>query len=109
MVCSVSPESDATTLIQIREYNGRSLQKIIDAHVHLSEREDDALIRFSRINGLRYTLDELLDTMKRYGITRGLLLSSPLHGKVALPHDKVIAVCARSGRMLAPVVALHPT
>jgi len=85
------------------------LQKIIDAHVHLSEREDDALIRFSRMNGLRYTLDELLDTMKRYGITRGLLLSPPLQGNVALPNDKVIALCARSGRMLAPVVTVEPT
>src|SRR6266704_2778408 len=109
MVCSVSPESDATTLIQIRVYNGRSLQKIIDAHVHLSEREDDALIRFSRMNGLRYTLDELLDTMKRCGIARGLLLSPPLQGNVALPNDKVIALCARSGGMLAPVVTVEPT
>src|SRR6266550_2239677 len=30
------PESDATTLIQTWVWNGRSLQKIIDAHVHLS-------------------------------------------------------------------------
>src|SRR3989441_4999504 len=88
---------------------GKSLQRIIDAHVHLSEREDDALIRFSRMNGLRYTLDELLDTMKRYGITRGLLLSPPLQGNVALPNDKVIALCARSGGMLAPVVTVEPT
>src|SRR5207247_10788093 len=29
------PESDATILIQTRVSNGRSLQKIIDAHVHL--------------------------------------------------------------------------
>jgi len=85
------------------------LQEIIDAHVHLSEREDDALIRFSRMNGLRYTLDELLDTMKRCGIARGLLLSPPLQGNVALPNDKVIALCARSGGMLAPVVTVEPT
>ncbi len=85
------------------------MQEIIDAHVHLSEREDDALIRFSRMNGLRYTLDELLDTMKRCGIARGLLLSPPLQGNVALPNDKVIALCARSGGMLAPVVTVEPT
>src|SRR5207247_10742132 len=61
------------------------------------------------MNGLRYTLDELLDTMKSYGITRGLLLSPPLQGNVALPNDKVIALCARSGGMLAPVVTVEPT
>src|SRR5438552_18969034 len=87
----------------------RSLQKIIDAHVHLSERQDDALIRFARMNGLRYTLEELLGTMERYGITRVLLFSPPLQGTVALPNDKVIALCARSGGMLAPVVTVEPT
>src|SRR3989441_3066815 len=77
--------------------------------MHLSERQDDALIRFARMNGLRYTLEELLGTMERYGITRGLLLSPPLRGTVALPNDKVIALCARSGDMLAPVVTVEPT
>ena len=85
------------------------MQKIIDAHVHLSERQDDALIRFARMNGLRYTLEELLGTMERYGITRGLLLSPPLQGTVALPNDQVIALCARSGGMVAPVVTVEPT
>ena len=84
------------------------MQKIIDAHVHLSEREDDALVRFARMNGLRYTLDELLDTMRRYGIMRGLLLSPPLQGAVSLPNDKVITLCTRSGGMLAPVVTVEP-
>ena len=87
---------------------GELLQKIIDAHVHLSEREDDALVRFARMNGLRYTLDELLDTMRRYGIMRGLLLSPPLQGAVSLPNDKVITLCTRSGGMLAPVVTVEP-
>ncbi len=58
---------------------------------------------------MRYTLEELLGTMERYGITRGLLLSPPLRGTVALPNDKVIALCARSGDMLAPVVTVEPT
>src|SRR2546426_2911466 len=102
-------EVDATILIQIQASEWTPLQKIIDAHVHLSEREDDALIRFARMNGLRYTLEELLATMERYGITRGLLLSPPLQGTVALPNDKVIALCARSGGMLAPVVTVEPT
>jgi predicted TIM-barrel fold metal-dependent hydrolase len=61
------------------------------------------------MNGLRYTLDELLGTMERNGITRGLLLSPPLQGTVALPNDKVIALCARSGGMLAPVVTVEPS
>src|SRR5947209_5401689 len=109
LVCSASylgrrnnPYSDSAA-------EWKSLQKIIDAHVHLSERQDDALIRFARMNGLRYTLEELLGTMERYGITRGLLLSPPLQGTVALPNDKVIELCARSGGMLAPVVTVEPT
>jgi len=77
--------------------------------VHLSEQEDDALIRFARTNGLRYTLDELLDTMKGYGIVRGLLLSPPLQGAPSLPNDKIITLCTRSGGMLAPVVTVEPT
>src|SRR3989441_13120795 len=88
---------------------GKSLQKIIDDHVHLSEREDDALIRFARMNGLRYSLDELLGTMERYGIVRGLLLSPPLQGAASLANDKIITLCARSGGMLAPVVTVEPT
>src|SRR3989442_13503769 len=80
---------------------GKSLQRIIDAHVHLSEREDDGLIRFARMNGLRYTLDELLGTMERYGIVRGLLLSPPLQGAASLPNDKIITLCTRSGGVLS--------
>ena len=59
------------------------MQEIIDAHVYLSERRDDALIRFARMNGLRYSLDELLGNMQKYKIARGLLLSPPL--KEAVP------------------------
>ena len=40
-----------------------SLRKVVDAHAHLSERRDDALIRFARKNRLNYTLEELLSTM----------------------------------------------
>jgi uncharacterized protein len=85
------------------------LQKIIDAHLHLSERRDDALIPFARMNGLRYTMDELLGTMRRNKIVRGLLLSPPLYGSLPLPNDKVISLCARSGGMLAPVISVEPT
>src|SRR5207245_9030750 len=85
---------------------GKSLQRIIDAHVHLSEREDDGLIRFARMNGLRYTLDESLGTMERYGIVSGLLLSPPLHGAAALPNDKITTLCTPSGGR-APAVGTH--
>ncbi len=77
--------------------------------MHLSERQDDALIRFARMNGLRYTLEELLATMESYGIMSGLLLSPPLQGGVSLPNDRIITLCARSGGMLAPVVTVEPT
>ena len=72
------------------------MQETIDAHVHLSGRRDDELIRFARMNGLWYTLDELLGTMRRYRIARGLLLSPPLQGGVSLPNDDVIRLCRRS-------------
>ncbi len=85
------------------------MQKIIDAHVHLSERPDDALIRFARMNGLRYTMDELLGTMRNYKIVHGLLFSPPLQGAVPLPNEKVITLCRRSGGILAPVITVEPT
>jgi uncharacterized protein len=85
------------------------LQKIIDAHVHLSERGDDALIRFARMNGLRYTMDELLATMRGHQIVRGLLLSPPLQGSAPLPNEEVVSLCAKSGGMLAPVITVEPT
>jgi predicted TIM-barrel fold metal-dependent hydrolase len=85
------------------------LQKIIDAHIHLSEREDDALTRFARVNGLRYTMEELLDTMRRLEIARGLLLSPPLQAGTPLPNQEIITLCARSGGMLAPVITVEPT
>jgi uncharacterized protein len=87
----------------------KSLQKIVDAHVHLSERGDDALIRFARTNGLRYTMDELLATMREHKIVRGLLLSPPLQGSAPLPNEEVISLCAKSGGMLAPVITVEPT
>src|SRR5207253_8647764 len=109
LVCSASSLGRRNNPYSDSAAEWKSLQKIIDAHVHLSERQDDALIRFARMNGLRYTLVEVLVTMQRYGITRGLLLSPPLQGTVALPNDKVIALCAHSGGMLAPVVTVEPT
>lgn len=85
------------------------MQKIIDAHVHLSERRDDALNRFAKMHHLRYTLNELLSSMRRYGVERGLLLSPPLLRGGPLPNERVIALCRKSGGMLAPVITAEPT
>ncbi len=85
------------------------MQDIVDAHVHLSERRDDALIRFARTNGLRYSLDELLDTMRRHRIARGLLLSPPLQGGIPLPNEEIIRLCRKSHGLLAPVITIEPT
>lgn len=85
------------------------MQKIIDIHTHLSERRDDALNRFARKNGLRYTLDELLSTMRRYKIARGFLLSPPLQGGTPLPNESVIKICKRSDGILAPVITVEPS
>jgi uncharacterized protein len=85
------------------------LQKIIDAHTHLSERRDDALNRFARRNRLSYTLDELLHTMRRYKVARALLLSPPLKGGSPLSNHEVIKLCRKSREMLKPVVTVEPT
>lgn len=105
------PESgaDAATLIQIQATNEESLHRIIDAHVHLSERRDDALIRFARMNGMSYTLDELLGAMRRNRIVSGLLLSPPLRGAVPLANEEVMRLCRGSGGMLSPVITVEPT
>jgi uncharacterized protein len=85
------------------------LVKIFDAHVHLSESRDDALIRFARVNGLAYSMDELLDTMRRKDVERGLLLSPPLRESGCLPNKEVLSLCKRSNEMLAPVITVEPT
>lgn len=82
---------------------------IIDAHIHLSERPDDALNRFARTNGLRYTMDELLDTMRKHEIAHGLLISPPLQESVPLPNEQILKLCNRSGGMLFPVITAEPT
>ena len=60
------------------------------------------------MNGLRYTMDELLNTMRRYGITRGLLLSPPLKGDAILPNEEIIALCKESDGLLSPVLTVEP-
>jgi hypothetical protein len=85
------------------------VQRVIDAHVHLSERRDDILLRYAHRNGLRYTLDELLSDMRRHHVERGLLLSPPLEGGAPLPNEEIINLCRRSGEVLSPVVTVEPT
>ena len=104
-----SQGADRRTPIHIQARSERFLQEIVDAHLHLSERRDDALIRFARMSGLRYTLDELLGAMRRYEIARGLLLSPPLQGGVPLPNEEIIRLCKKSGGMLSPVITVEPT
>jgi predicted TIM-barrel fold metal-dependent hydrolase len=89
----------------------KPLGKIIDIHVHMSERQDDALIPYARMNGLGYTLDELLKTMRESRIERGLLLSPPLEGPdhSILPNEDVITMCKKSQGILVPVITVEPT
>ena len=58
---------------------------------------------------MRYTFDELLGTMRKHKIVRGLLLSPPLQGGVPLPNDEVIRLCRKSRGILAPVITSEPT
>lgn len=85
------------------------MQKAIDAHVHLSESRDDALLPYARKNGLTYTLDELLSTMRSNHVEHGLLLSPPLKAGVPLPNGEVVRLCARSGGLLSPVATAEPS
>lgn len=82
---------------------------IIDAHIHLSGRRDDELRRFARGNGLAYTLEELVVTMREHGIERGLLLSPPLRGGKPLPNEDVLKLCAKSRGKLSPVLTVEPS
>lgn len=84
------------------------MRKIFDVHLHLSEDKDDALIRYAWANGLTYTLDELLDMMKKNGIQRGLLLSPPLHVSGCVPNEQILALSNRSSETLSPVVTVDP-
>lgn len=85
------------------------MQKVIDAHVHLSERRDDALLPYAKENRLDYTLAELLASMQRHHVIRGLLLSPPLKGGLPLPNEEVIRLCRKSRGALLPVVTVEPT
>jgi predicted TIM-barrel fold metal-dependent hydrolase len=85
-----------------------ALRGIVDVHLHVSGREDDALIPYARRNGLSYTLAELTRSMKECGVSRGLLLSPPLTTGEILPNEDVLALCAKSGGLLSPVLTVPP-
>jgi predicted TIM-barrel fold metal-dependent hydrolase len=85
------------------------VQKVVDAHIHLSERRDDALLPYAGKNHLRYTLRELLSSMRRHQVSRGRLLSPPLKGGAPLPNEEVVELCRRSEGVLSPVVTVEPT
>jgi predicted TIM-barrel fold metal-dependent hydrolase len=85
------------------------VQRAIDAHIHLSERRDDALLPYAKKNRLRYNMEELLSSMRRHHIEHGLLLSPPLKGGAPLPNEEVIRLCKRGEGLLSPVVTVEPT
>ncbi len=85
------------------------VKKAIDAHVHLSERKDDLLRRYGDLNGLEYTLEELLQEMQKHGVARGLLLSPPTASGGIVSNEEVLSLCRRSGGTLSPVVTVEPT
>lgn len=95
-------------LFRFGKHGGR-LSGIIDAHVHLSGREDDELRHLARRNGLAYTFEELLRVMRKYGVERGLLLSPPLRGGKPLPNEEILNLCRKSRGRFSPVLTAEPT
>jgi uncharacterized protein len=85
------------------------MPRIIDAHAHLSEHLQDELIPYAALNGLKYSLDELLRLMDESGITRGLLLSPPLKGGIPLPNERILELCRRSDGVLSPILTVEPS
>lgn len=61
------------------------------------------------MNGLRYTLIELLAAMRKSRIRCGLLLSPPLRRGGIVPNTDVVESCQKSGGMLFPVITVEPT
>ena len=85
------------------------MPRVIDVHVHLSENRDDALIPFAKRNGLSYTRDELLHTMRQHDVQHGLLLSPPLNRRTCLPNEEIIKLCRGSGGLLSPAITVDPS
>lgn len=110
--CVISPAARSRILPNLYEKSTAvpisNLPEIIDAHLHLSENTQDELIPYAALNGLKYTLDELLRLMREQGISKGLLLSPPLKGGPPLPNERVLELCRRSDSMLSPVFTVEP-
>lgn len=85
-----------------------AVSEIVDAHVHLSEREDDLLNAFAKRNGLKYSLSELLQQMNQNNVGLGLLLSPIVGSGAPLPNEAVLGFCHRSRGKLAPVLTVEP-
>lgn len=83
--------------------------RIFDCHIHCSDRKDDALISYARVNGLKYNLSELLGMMEENNIQRGLLLSPPLEDGTTLPNEDVIRLCGKSKERLFPIITAEPS
>ncbi len=85
------------------------MDRVIDAHVHCSDkRRDDRLRPYAKLNGLRYDLEELLDEMRSNGVGRALLLSPPMRGGLPLPNVEVVRLCQKSKDKLFPVFTVEP-
>lgn len=84
------------------------MDRFIDVHAHCSNRSDDALISYARMNGLRYNLEELLVEMKKNNVTSGLLLSPPLESGLPLPNEDLMLLCERSEERLSPILTVEP-
>jgi len=79
----------------------------IDCHIHLSERSDDKLIPFAKMNGFKYVLDEITQIMKRNDTVAGLLLSPPVNDWSPSPNEEIIQLAKRSKGILYPVITLE--
>jgi uncharacterized protein len=85
------------------------LPRIIDAHLHLSGHPNDELVSYAALNGLKYTMDELLRLMGENNIAMGLLLSPPLRGGFPFPNERVLELCAKSEGLLSPILTVEPS
>jgi uncharacterized protein len=86
-----------------------ALTNIIDSHIHFSRSPEDILIQYARMNGLSYTLAELLSQMKSFGVVNGLLLSPLLSNGMIVSNQEVMALCRESRGMLSPVLTVTPS
>ncbi len=101
--------SEAVEATAVRKTGGSPRVSVVDVHAHCSNRPDDALIPYARMNGLKYDLAELLSKMKENRVEAGLLLSPPLEDGRPLPNEDVLKLCERSGGRLSPVLTVEPS